>query len=301
MAEDLYNIEIEIKKEDKRIKEIITPFADKTKVIMIGPTGSGKSSLSCALCQKKLIVRFGKGEKIELESEGVMSGGKSITKFPALIPDNQLNLLYCDCPGFEDTNGTLSEIKNAFMIDSLFQQHHYCTNKIKILLVISYSDIDSIRKQLVVDNIKRISKMFSNPNKIKKSIGLVITKCEKRRTAKGLLEEMDDNSDPILSNWCQFFLKKLDHVFLFPMPELKDVNEQYKGFDDHERLIQFLLNDPLINPQHAITLSKYAEENLKRIKLSHQKKEDDMISDFFKKIQFLYRNETNLREIYQFI
>lgn len=301
-TKDLLELEAEIKKEDKRIKQIIEPFADKTKVVMIGPTGSGKSSLSCDLCGEKLIVRFGKGEKIELECEGVMSGGQSITKFPALIPDNNLNLLYCDCPGFEDTEGTISEIKNAFMIDSLFQQYHNYPNKIKILLVFSYSDIDSIRRQVIVENIKRLSKMIPNLNKLKESIGLVITKCEKRRTAKGLIEEMNDNnSDPILSNWCQFFLKNLDHVFLFPMPKEDDIDKKYNSFDDRDRLIKFLQNNPLINPKHQTSLSKYAEENLRRIKLIHQSKEDEIIDDFFTKISSLFNNVTDEKKISQWI
>lgn len=271
-TKELVDLEQEIQKESERIKRIVEPFADKTKVILVGPTGSGKTSISCSLCQKKLIVRFNDNEKIELESEGVMSGGQSITKFPSLIPDDNLNLLYCDCPGFEDTNGTISEIKNAFMIDSLFQQYNHSTNKVKILLVFSYSDIDSIRRQVIVENIKRLSKMIINPNKLKESVGLVITKCSKRRTAKGLINEINEKPDPILNNWCQHFLKNLDHVFLFPLPNEEDVDKEYNCFDDRERLINFLQNDPLINPKHRIILSKYAEENLKRIKLNHQKK-----------------------------
>lgn len=96
-------------------------------------------------------------------------------------------------------------------------------------------------------------------------------------------------------------MKNLDHVFLFPLPNEEDVDKEYNCFDDRERLIYFLQNDPLINPKHRIILSKYAEENLKRIKLNHQKKEDELVCQFFKEISSQFSNLTDQEKVSKWI
>lgn len=118
---DLEDFNQMVCKLQKYIKQQIQPNSDKIKVLLIGITGSGKSSVSCCLAHKDLTIQKDKGDTIALFGKGVQSGLKSVTREPSIIADQDFNILYCDCPGFEDTNGFFQEIINAFANDYLFE------------------------------------------------------------------------------------------------------------------------------------------------------------------------------------
>lgn len=87
------------------INKKINECKDMTKVIIFGVTGSGKSSLTNCLSNQEVIIRKGRGKKIELVGPGIVSGGISGTREPSIIVDNLNDIVFFDCPGFEDIDG----------------------------------------------------------------------------------------------------------------------------------------------------------------------------------------------------
>ena len=131
-----------IKATSSNLQQKIGPNSGLIKVILTGITGSGKSTISCCLSQKQLIVRSGKGRRLVLEGEGVQSGCQSVTRDPSITIDSVERIIYIDCAGWEDTDGFGQEMINAFVMNSLFETNNNCDdNKFKILLVISAPEI----------------------------------------------------------------------------------------------------------------------------------------------------------------
>ena len=296
-ANNIRILEEDIRNAEQRIKKDMSLIANKTRVILVGVTGSGKSSLSCILAQKPLKIILGVGEEIELEGDGVKAGCKAVTKFPAFIVDQKLNIVYCDCPGFEDTDGVNSEILNAFSIDSLFQNYNGYNAKVKILLVISAAEIKSARGQIIEQTIERIIRMLPEVQKLKNSIGLVITKGDKRLHAQNYISHLANNPTPLLNDWVKFFQQNIDHVFVFPCPQFEDVGKQYTDFEDRDNLIKFIQSDLLTEFIHQITLSKFALENIEKIRSKHQIDVNEILKDLFSKIASLFQNEKEIEQI----
>jgi ribosome biogenesis GTPase A len=102
-------------------------------VLIIGKTGSGKSTIINILADKKL---FGKKESGNLIIDTVdyvskiVHGGTSGTDKPTFYIDKQYT--YFDCPGFFDNKGEEQEIKTAFYINYLFRQ----AKRVKLLIVV---------------------------------------------------------------------------------------------------------------------------------------------------------------------
>lgn len=279
-----------ISKMKAQIQKDIGSNTDYPKIILIGNTGSGKSSLSCALANLGLIVSVGVGHKLILNGKGVLAGGTSVTKQPQLLINHNNKKILCDCPGFCDTFGTLQEIKNSFIIDYLFQSDPSKENCFKVLLVASACEIAASRGQIIADSINRAAEMLQDPSQIEQGLGLVITKAEQDRNAQDYLEELQENPTNEMIRWCQFFSDHIDQVFVMPIPSRSEIGKQY-SFDDKERLLNFLNSNYMINPIHKITLSESARSQMENLQMMHVQAVSDIIRDVFEKISIKFKNE----------
>lgn len=146
---------------DKRIRTYIENNS-QMKVIIMGVTGCGKSSITGSLMNKDVRIGIGKGGKVELIGNGIGSGSRSITQDLNIEIDSNLQIIYCDCPGFEDTEGYFQEIIDSYVIYCLFKNHqNYNSSKFKILLIVSTSEIDASRGQSVSQSLNRIHENVS--------------------------------------------------------------------------------------------------------------------------------------------
>lgn len=290
-----------IKETERQIVEKIKANANVPKIVFIGMTSCGKSSLLCCLSNKELLV---KGEKrmMHLEGEGVGISLDSCTTIPIFESDENRNCMFIDCPGFEDVKGYKQEVLNAFAIDSIFQNYEGHENKYKIVLIVSDGEFNVNRCQKLLNSILRLEEMFSIGNKILKNIGLVITKGDPEYEGKDYIEELDDlikrtdNPPKELVTICNFFLSNPDHVFAFPKPRIEDKNKQY-DFNDHQRLLEFLTKDLLINPKHHISISNEAKLKLKIIREDHTKKLSNAVRKLCEKLYNIFSTESKSTEI----
>ena len=290
----------EVEKINKLIKDVVQKTEsitknDKIRVILMGTTGAGKSSLTNALSSNgKLTIISGKGGKPILDGKGVVSGNISGTRDPGIDSSDEC-MVFCDCPGFEDTEGFLQEIVNAFAIDCLFSDN----NKFKILLVATNGETEN-RAKSICNSIKRLEKIFINKNQLKNGIGLVITQGDNETTEENYAEIINDNPSEELKDMAMFFSNNKDRIFVFPRPPRSDVGKEY-NFQDHDRLISFLKKDPIVNPEHQIALSETAELTIKNLKKIYDKKASDEIKNVTDKINMQFRKEEKLEEIKKWI
>ena len=199
----IYSIKDKIKRAQISINAKIKTDTIKTIVMILGITGEGKSSLAGCLTQKDIIVDIGKGKRPILKGNGIQSGLQSGTRVPQIIYDERSKILYCDCPGFEDTEGYHQEIINAFIIDYLFKINS--NNRFKILLVVSSYSIEANRGNMVSKSFQHMMEMFPNPHDLEQGLGLVISKTDLNLDGQDYIDQLMDNSPSCIKRGGSFF------------------------------------------------------------------------------------------------
>ena len=65
--------------------------------------------------------------------------------------------------------------------------------------------------------------------------------------------------------WIDYFRRNEHQVFTFPKAKISDVNNKY-DFEDHDKLLHFLLCNYIRDPEHKIALSSQAFDRLEILK-----------------------------------
>jgi GTP-binding protein EngB required for normal cell division len=122
-------------------------------VFILGNTGVGKSTTINYVCGRKIVMALDESEGFverldvvnPLEGCEVGHGGDSLTRYlqcvvnPASSAGN--NLVFCDTPGFEDTEGSVVNIANAVAISWSIRQ----CKSVRLVLLIDASMFASQR------------------------------------------------------------------------------------------------------------------------------------------------------------
>lgn len=264
---------------EKKIKDIYY----YQKVVLIGNTGAGKSTLSCALMGIILEIVQGAGKQMILEGEGVGEGLQSYTQQPTLLVDNNHSFILCDCPGFEDTSGIEKEIINSFIIDNLFHSDQKYENKFTVLLVASESDLFSTRGHFIKESFERVEEMFEDKTQIEKGIGLVITKSDPNLSGEDYLDQLNRNAPTETKKWLNYFKRNPERVFVMPKPSIYSAGEKYV-FKEKEKLIHFINKNYIVNPSHQIVLSTDATIELENLQIKNEGLAKTNVKTIFKKI-----------------
>lgn len=280
-----------IKKIQATMKASLDPYKDYTRVIILGLTGSGKSSLASCLSKNNLTIQENDRKQRILVGKGICTGCKVGTKVPVIYPDHENKLLYCDSPGFEDLRGNEDEIINAFTCDYLLKSDEYDI-KVKILFVISYFELYANRGKGILENFQRLKRMFPDSEDLKKIMGIVITKGEADFSGKNFFEELGEKASAELKKWCDFYIVFCDRVYIFPMAIKEDVGKQYDFFD-HQRLIDSLLTDYTINPKHKITVSIECLNELNYIRSVHFNEINYTVRELYHEVDEEFRKTKN--------
>ncbi|MDR0555589.1 MAG: hypothetical protein LBG20_01080 [Holosporaceae bacterium] len=239
-------------------------IADATRVLVVGATGGGKSTLVHLLAGIPLIVR--KDAQLgdfSLEPQrmlfAVAPGPNSVTTVPGFWSD-QNGIVYCDCPGFKDTRGPNQEIINAFTVDQLFTE----PSKIKVLLVAEAAEVMADRSGGVKEQLHRLMQLIPDIRQLQAGVAIVITKIMDRRSPAqylGRAISSISSSDDFVNGLLRFFVANPSSLFGFSLPLDDDLGTHYGARDrsigaTRDGIRSFLNANPLINPPHRISLNE---------------------------------------------
>lgn len=285
--------------------------SDATKVLFLGTTGIGKSTLINNLMGSKLKV-IGKDGGLQLEPVSPVNGFAighdcvSVTSIPNAVYDEQNRLVYCDCPGFGDTNGAYQEILNAFAIDQVLTFSEGTESKVKILLMMSASPavVQSGRAESTKKVFDKIVQIIPDAEKLKEAVVLVLRDSNKQfrdgffNYLLGKREKSEENkASKKWENWLVSYLKERSASKVFNIPPVLE-NQKNKEIDiyEKERLIELLQQDPVINIPHNIILD--TEECACILEMLHKLgKPGEAIAQLEKQISTLLDSESNLEKI----
>lgn len=301
-SENIQKIHTNIEELQKKLKNLqLDQIKGKkpTLVVLLGGTGSGKSTFIHILAGRKLILRNDKYGTPILEAEKEWTEFKighsheSETEIPGIWFDKTRNIIFCDCPGFYDTKGPMQEVVNLFAIVSLLN----LVTQLKIVLMIGQEDAVSLRGQHSrnqFDMIENLSSIKSSS----KGISLIITHAKDRlkheRRLKAHLHEMGDEDKNNLINLVSNEIDK--RVFVFFEPDC-DVNSEYTKFteEDKKRFFKFVNDESdMFHPNQKVPMN---ETSLLFI-LSVINSFDDMnllIHEIISKIRTEYEYEIDMK------
>lgn len=209
--------------------KVLSEYNDKEVVLVIGKTGVGKSTLvnylsgnevEAADCDGEYFIKA--KESPYKESAPVISPPdklESETTIPNRWHDKSTGVIYVDCPGFEDTNGAVQDIANAFYIKKMFE-----IPRVKILLVVQESTFRENKGDVLVNLLVKISELVKDIDKYVPSMSLVVTKTNTKQSASfiKIIENLNKRTDiegTIKKKLIKFLFDKTIPIELFPKPQ----------------------------------------------------------------------------------
>ena len=234
--------------------------SDKEVVVVIGNTGSGKSTLVNYLTNKELVVQ----KPINIKKEGALvidSKDKSceighMNQSKTTIPnrDATTSTIYWDCSGFRDTRKFKADVINQVYINNIFKN----TEKIKVLVLIDQPNLDASRGGAFDEILSTLNSMFKNSKEVLNDSCIFVFTKMKGYNLDGLKQDLknnyaneksdlDDSSKEILSN-----IIKNDRITMFSYPEqVGEINQEENKF-----ILSLLEKTQFTsNPQVEVSLS----------------------------------------------
>lgn len=257
----VHDVDLQIKNNFAGINAKGNDFKNKTVVLLLGPTGSGKTTLFYALTKKDLIVSQGNPFPIlDVEKKDrddhfqIGHDGRSKTTTPGLKYDQVSDIIFCDCPGFFDNKSDLQDATNSFAIHTVLSN----AKNIKILLCASDSSIQSSKGKDLLESCYLVEKLFPNQNQIRDAIALIVTNMNPDYVDFPALEDVFTGKSWLLKLFQNSEVGKNRKVFYFPSPKVEMINGLYSGFQHKDKILSFIKETPSTNIVPRISLSDQA-------------------------------------------
>ena len=250
----------------------ITERNNATRVIVLGNTGSGKSSLVHALVGKSMDVRKKNGKCIlEVKPEdkipgfvvsgGVEAGTRRITSHLHHLDDRNA-VVFWDCPGFLDPRGLFRDMLTSFAIEWLFAPP--CS--IKVFLILDRDSFDINRSRDVILRLKKLSDFFRDEEELKQAVSIIVTKqlwddedinpLDSGAMLVRIFRNIQNPSEVGLSPYelenirsIIVHLRDNGRIFSFPRPKCVGIYN-YAEFPDKSRILEDM--------RHSVTRATYS-------------------------------------------
>jgi energy-coupling factor transporter ATP-binding protein EcfA2 len=152
---------------------------ERPRVIVLGRTGSGKSTLMHALAGKELRAKKKERGGIGLVAVDPLAnihigqGLKRGTDIATPWLDEKNNVVYWDCLGFGDPGGPGEDLINGEVLKDLFNHP-----QVKVILVEEYSSLEGNRSTEFINRLKQLTDLVPEEqiHKLNESLAVVFTK-----------------------------------------------------------------------------------------------------------------------------
>lgn len=254
-----------------------TPLKDKEVILVCGDTGSGKSTLINYINNQPLEIKTLKDQRLPVldcqnQITKIGHGMTSETFIPKRCSFN--NMVFWDCPGFEDTNGPDMDITNAYSITKIKNK----AENIKVMAVIEESSLYGARRgQAFRDMIIKLDKMFLGNKRLKDSIVICFTKAYNIKDYKSFILNEVVKSKSELNSFQKSFVEEIikkERFVVFPNP--KENSKGLYPISYRNNLLEAINNikyladplmDPVISPKslhHINELREHVNDEIKK-------------------------------------
>ena len=196
-------------------------------IVLLGATGSGKTSLMHALAKTSMRAAAEDGMarlagRYAITPNGtaavnigkVAGGGRSVTS--DVRPFKVGNIIYCDGPGFFDTNGGFTEMSNTLLMNEVLRRG------VKILLVVSNDELLARRGEAAKETMDYLKSLLPDERtdraeRMAMSIGIVISKGTLSGTIGDVFAILEGKEN---HHWLIDYLSdhRKENAFWFPAP-----------------------------------------------------------------------------------
>ncbi|XP_055850200.1 uncharacterized protein LOC129914816 isoform X2 [Episyrphus balteatus] len=207
-------------------KELVFTEQHEKVVLVMGNTGSGKTTLVSALVGRKLRAINQNGYRVIVDDEDrIGTGSSSKTLIPETMIDIKNQITYVDCAGFRDNRNLEYEISSIYFQNILMNR----VKKVKFIFVINYESLKNNGNKNDFDDLfEHIGEFIKNISKFHDGIALVATKVE------NMYDQSDDGTF-YLVNDNQSVLEGIENYLLDKREMYRkktDNLEKYKMFVD---------------------------------------------------------------------
>ncbi len=239
-------------------------------VLILGPPGSGKSTLVHGLANKQLKAQT-KNKELELITENLLPGftigeGSAHKRDFGSWYDPDNRILYWVCPSLGDPRGPKTHLLNTFTLQHLFDTF----SQVKVLLMISETDL--IHHPVVFKRlINQVTELFHDLNSLKTATSLIISHyqhsisdmADKLRTLarQPFLEGEEELFKSRAKELLEFFAHShhSHHLLYFPSP----TKEGDYPFDFSSILVNLQARPYMVKPEINLKSTHERERGLK--------------------------------------
>lgn len=223
------------RKQKDKINKILFPDNSGDRVIIMGLTGAGKSSLVHWLTTGVKAVSYQDyGLVIEpINEENRAEVGHGYNSQTTIPVPHQATDCYYDCPGLSDTRGLIDTIENEFYMRKLFApktEQETTSPPSKIVIAITSSFLTDERGASFNKVLNQINNFFNKKEEHLKSVSLVITRS--KGTTPDLFKSFLDGEKK--GPWAKWFLNQdaTRKIGYFPEPQTAGTFEYKEQRED---------------------------------------------------------------------
>lgn len=205
-------------------------------VVLFGSTGVGKTTLLQILAEANLECQ--RDQKLGDPKVGVRDGEKKLpvarishgkasettTPNKLVVEDKEGPLAYADCPGLYDTGEGPAQIRNAILIQKLFER----ASTIKLVVVLTEDDLTR-RAASLFNAVRGIGDLFGESmSLLERSVSLVVSKAGPKFNATHARNNIDAmvGQVPALKLYESLLSELKKRVTVIPRPSFRDGDKE---------------------------------------------------------------------------
>ena len=271
-------------------------------ILFLGPTGAGKTTTLCLLTSKPLKGILNLGDTcIDLAEKGSQNlighRSASCTTIPNSFKDPRSDVIYRDCPGFEDTKSLAQEIANAYYTKKISESH----NQLKFVLVIPHGLEKQNRGNLIVELLLQLLDLVENKEILNEGLSIIITKCPQNYQVSYFIKFLataleENNKFEAVSDLVSKLIREPGKFCIFKKPKESDLSIDLTD----KRMISDCINfSSFIRTRVLTSIGKSAKLKVEEIIRIYQEEVRLDVEEFVVQLYLKFKTTTDIKKLKQ--